>query len=161
MTAATPETKRPGVRPAVFWFAVAGGTAAWLLHLLAGYWTIELSCPTDGAALPIFLTGLTVLLTAVAAAACYAAWWTLPRLHDPREEEVDAPAAPRPPLWPPDERRRVLREQAQAYPARAWDTVPGTARNRFLVTGGLYMNLLSLVMVALGIFPVLVMGPCW
>ncbi|TQN42555.1 hypothetical protein FHU33_1959 [Blastococcus colisei] len=161
MTAATPETKRPGVRPIIFWFAVTGGTAAWLLHLLAGYWTIEASCPTDGLGLPVFLVILTVLLTAVVAAACYAAWWTLRRLPDPRTGEVDAPTAPRPPLWPTSERRRVLREQAQEYPARAWDAVPDTARNRFLVTGGLYMNLLSLGMVGLGIVPVLAIGPCW
>ncbi|CCG03946.1 hypothetical protein [Blastococcus saxobsidens] len=160
MTAATPETKRPGVRPVVFWFAVAGGTAAWLLHLLAGYWTIELSCPTDAGALPIVLSSLTVLLTAVAAAACYAAWWTLRRLPDPAEGEAGVPPPPRPPRRPRSERRRV-QEQAQTHPAGAWDAVPGTARNRFLVTGGLYMNLLSLVMVTLGIFPVLAMGPCW
>ncbi|WP_346619896.1 hypothetical protein [Blastococcus montanus] len=155
MTAASPETKRPGIHPLVFWFGVGGGTAAWILHLLVGYWTIELACPTDSPALPVFLMVITVLLTVVAAAATYASWWALRRLP----EYAESAAVPPPP--PPSLPWRRRRDPEGAPPAGAWDPVPSPARNRLLALTGLAMNLLSIGMIALAAFPVLAYGPCW
>ena len=155
MTAASPETKHPGVNPVLFWFGVGGGTAAWLLHLLLGYWTIEIACPTDSTALPAFLLVLTVLLTAAAVAATYASWVALRDLPEGRESAA-VPPAPKRSLLP---WRRVDPEEAP--PAGAWDPVPSPARNRLLALTGLAMNLLSVGMIVLALFPVLAYGPCW
>lgn len=155
MTAASPETKHPGVNPFLFWFGVGGGTAAWILHLLAGYWVIEAACPATGTALPIFLVVLTVLLTAVAGAATYASWVALRDLPEKRESTA-VPPSPTPSLLP---WRRGNPEDAP--PAGAWDPVPGPARNRLLALTGLGMNALSVGMIVLAVFPALAYGPCW
>ncbi|MGY1824914.1 hypothetical protein [Blastococcus sp. SYSU DS0541] len=156
MTAATPETKRAAGRPVLFWFGVGGGTAAWLAHLLVGYWSIEATCPTEGLALPLFLVVLTVVLTAVAAAATWASWWAM--RHLPPQAESAAVPGPEPrPLLP--WRRR--RDPEEAPPAGAWDPVPGPARNRMLALTGLTMNLLAIGLIALALPPVLAYGPCW
>ncbi|MGY1719645.1 MULTISPECIES: hypothetical protein [unclassified Blastococcus] len=156
MTAATPETKRPAGRPVLFWFGVGGGTAAWLLHLLVGYWFIEIGCPTEGLALPVFLVVLTVALTVMALAATWASWWSMRHLP-PQPESAAVPGPELRPLLP--WRRR--RDPADAPPAGAWDPVPSPARNRLLALTGLTMNLLAVGLIVLALPPVLVYGPCW
>ena len=156
MTAASPETKHPGVHPVLFWFGVGGGTAAWLLHLLVGYWSVEAVCPTRGSGLPVFLVVLTVVLTGVALAATWASWRALQ--HMPRPAESAAVPRPEPPALLPWRRRQ---DPEQAPPATAWDPVPSPARNRILALTGLTMNLLAVAMIALALPPVLVYGPCW
>lgn len=155
MTAASPETKHPGIHPLLFWFGVGGGTAAWILHLLIGYWAIEAVCPTGSSTLPVFLMVLTALLTVVAAAATWASWWALRRLP----QYAESAAVPPPP--PPSLPWRRRRDPEGAPPAGAWDPVPSPARNRLLAFTGLVMNLLSIGMIALAVFPVLAYGPCW
>jgi hypothetical protein len=156
VTAASPETKHPGVHPLLFWFGVGGGTAAWVAHLLIAYWAVEFGCPTESTALPVFILVLTVLLAAVAAAATYASWWSLRHLPE-RAESWAVPPPPKRSLLP--WRRR--RDPAEAPPAHAWDPVTSPARNRFLALTGLTMNLLSVGMIVLAVFPLLAYGACW
>ncbi|MCF6506062.1 hypothetical protein E9549_01345 [Blastococcus sp. MG754426] len=156
MTAATPETRRPAGRPVLFWFGVGGGTSAWLLHLLAGYWAVEVACPTESPVLPAYLVGLTVLLAGAAVAASWASWWAM--RHLPPQPESAAVPGPEPrPLLP--WRRR--RDPEEAPPAGAWDPVPSPARNRMLALTGLTMNLLAVGLIVLALPPVLAYGPCW
>jgi hypothetical protein len=181
VTSISPATRRPGVHPALFWFGVAGGTTAWVLHLLVGYWVIEAACPVDS--LAVFLTVLTVALAAVAAAAAYASWWALRRLAQrsagspggrPAAREGAEATRPRrgtsllillgiAALARPRSATRKPAEPRQQEPdtAGAWDPVPGPARNRLLLVCGCYLNLLSVGMIALAAAPVLALGPCW
>jgi heme/copper-type cytochrome/quinol oxidase subunit 3 len=74
-------------RAAIVW-VVAGGGAAWALHLFAGYFLVSLGCARGWPALGALLGGLTAACAAGALAVTVGAWRRRRRTHRADDEAV-------------------------------------------------------------------------
>lgn len=121
--------------PRWLWFGVLGGGLAWTVHLLAAWLADELGCargPSHVFGMPLSLaTGLaTVVPGAVALVALGVAWRALRTL---RRAEAEPPSGVSP--------RRI-------------------GRARFMAEVGLWIDLLSLLMITFGGAAVVTFSPC-